>query len=160
MDIANFPSRVVAAGLRVVLFPLGKRFAPPSDELNHQCASLLLAPSAARDRLTSGMYLSKSESDPSGQLEAAFLATIACGPIEKKLSEAVKGGKLGRRMQEDLATLALDKGIINAEEFTLWQRKEALRKGVIKVDDFPQDFGRAEALAKLESSRPVIARAA
>jgi hypothetical protein len=24
-----------------------------------------------------------------------------------------------------------------------------LRKGVIKVDDFPQDFGRAEILAKL-----------
>ena len=30
-----------------------------------------------------------------------------------------------------------------------WQRKEALRKQVIKVDDFPQDFGRAEIAEKL-----------
>ena len=158
--IANFPSRIVAAGLRVVLFPLGKPFAPPSDELNHQCASLLLAPSAARDRLTKGMYLSKSEADPTGQLEAAFLATIACEPVEKKLREAVRSGSLERRMQDDLATLARDKGIISVEEFALWQRKETLRKGVIKVDDFPQDFGRAEALARLEDSRPAIAKAA
>jgi hypothetical protein len=44
----------------------------------------------------------------------------------------------------DLGSLALEKGFITAEENTQWQRKEALRKNVIKVDDFPQDFGRAE----------------
>jgi acyl-CoA dehydrogenase len=160
--IANFPSRLVAVGLRAVLFPLGKRFAPPSDELNHQCATLLLSPSAARDRLTVGMYLSKSEADPTGQLEAAFLATIACEPIEKKLREAVKKGTLQRRMQEDLAVLARDQGVITAEEFTMWQRKETLRKGVIKVDDFPQDFGRAELIARPDGAKPAaaIARAA
>ncbi len=160
--IANFPNRLVAAGLRVALFPLGRNFAPPSDELNHQCATLLLAPSAARDRLTHGMYLSRSESDPTGQLEAAFLATIACDPIEKKLREAAKAGNLEHRVQEDIAALARDKGIISAEEFTLWQRKEILRKGVIKVDDFPQDFGRAEAFARFGEQKPAgaIARAA
>jgi acyl-CoA dehydrogenase len=167
--IANFPSRIVAAGLRVVLFPLGKRFSPPSDDLNHQCASLLLSPSAARDRLTKGMYLSTSEADPTGQLEAAFLATIACEPIENKLRKALKKGKLVRRMQEDIATLALDQGVITAEEFSVWQRKETLRKGVIKVDDFPQDFGRADLSARQDDKqadavqgegKPSIARAA
>jgi acyl-CoA dehydrogenase len=158
--IANFPSRAIGMALRVVLFPLGKRFTPPSDELNHQCATLLLSPSAARDRLTLGMYLSKSESDPTGQLEAALAATIACEPIEKKLREGVKNGTLARRMQEDIATLARDKGIISADEFTAWQKKETLRKGVIKVDDFPQDFGRAEIIAKQDESQPAIARAA
>ena len=160
--IANFPSRLIAAGLRFVLFPLGKRFAPPSDELNHRCAALLLSPSAARDRLTVGMYLSKSEADATGQLEAAFLATIACEPIEKKLREAVKNGTLQRRMQEDLSVLARDQGVLTADEFTLWQRKETLRKGVIKVDDFPQDFGRAELIARQDDTLPatVIARAA
>ena len=158
--IANFPSRAIGVALRIVLFPLGKRFAPPSDELNHLCATLLLSPSAARDRLTLGMYLTKSEADPTGQLEAAFLATIACEPIEKKLREAVKSGAIARRMQEDIATLALDKGVISAEEFALWQRKETLRRGVIKVDDFPQDFGRAEIAAKHADAKPDIARAA
>jgi acyl-CoA dehydrogenase len=108
------------------------------------------------------MYLSKSEADPTGQLEAAFLATIACEPIEKKLREAVKKGTLQRRMQEDLAVLARDQGVITAEEFTMWQRKETLRKGVIKVDDFPQDFGRAELIARPDGAKPAaaIARAA
>ncbi len=158
--IDNFPSRIVAAGLRVVIFPLGKRFKAPSDHLNQLCAQYLLAPSAGRDRLTEGMYLSKSETDPTGQLEAAFLATIACEPIEKKLREGVKNGLVERRMQEDIATLARDKGLITAEEFALWQRKETLRKGVIRVDDFPQDFGRAGIAAKLEESKPAIAKAA
>ena len=158
--IANFPSAPVALLLRVALFPLGKRFKAPSDHLNQLCAQYLLAPSAGRDRLTEGMFLSKSEEDPTGQLEAAFLATIACEPIDKKLREAVKDGKLDRRMQEDLSTLARDKGILTAEEYSLWQRKETLRKAVIKVDDFPQDFGRAELAAKLEASKPAIARAA
>ncbi len=163
--IANFPSRLVAVGLRIVLFPLGKRFAQPSDELNHQCATLLLSPSAARDRLTLGMYLSKSEGDPTGQLEGAFVATIACEPIETKLRKALKKGTIVRHMQEDVAALARDAGVITAEEFALWQRKETLRKGVIKVDDFPQDFGRAELLARQDGAkagdaRPAIARAA
>ena len=63
-------------------------------------------------------------------------------------------------MQEDLSTLARDKGILTAEEYSLWQRKETLRKAVIKVDDFPQDFGRAELAAKLEATKPAIAKAA
>jgi acyl-CoA dehydrogenase len=158
--IANFPNRPIAALLRAALFPLGKRFRAPSDHLNQLCAQYLLAPSAGRDRLTEGMYLSKSEADPTGQLEAAFLATIACEPIEKKLREAVKNGLIQQRMQEDFSILARDKGIITADEFALWQRKETLRKGVIKVDDFPQDFGRAEIAAKLEDTKPVIAKAA
>ena len=158
--IANFPSRVIALGLRVVLFPLGKRFTPPSDDLNRQCAQLLLTPSAARDRLTAGMFVSNSESDPTGQLEAAFLATIACEPIEKKLREAVRNGALARRMQEDLATLARDKGVITADEYAAWQRKEHLRKEVIKVDDFPQDFARAEINEKLGLTRPVFVQTA
>ena len=44
-----------------------------------------------------------------------------------------------------------ENGIITADEYALWNRKETLRKGVIKVDDFPADFGRAEIAAELES---------
>ena len=43
-----------------------------------------------------------------------------------------------------------ENGVITADEYALWSRKEALRKGVIKVDDFPPDFGRAEMAAGRE----------
>jgi len=58
------------------------------------------------------------------------------------------------------ALAARDQGVISAEEYAQWQRKEALRKRVIMVDDFPQDFGRAEIMDKLGEAKPVHAKAA
>jgi acyl-CoA dehydrogenase len=158
--ISNFPVKSVATLLRWTIFPLGMSFRPPLDSRNRECARLVLEPGAARERLTAGTYVSRDESDPSGRLEAAFLATVACEPIEKKLREAVRKGDLVLRSGADTAALARDKGLIGAEEHALWQRKEALRRQVIRVDDFPQDFGRAEILHKLASEKPAAAKAA
>jgi acyl-CoA dehydrogenase len=96
------------------------------------------------------MYFPKGEADVTGVLEAAFLATIACEPVDEKLRKAVKKGKITPRPGVDLGTLAREKDLISAEEHALWNRKEALRKHVIKVDDFPQDYGRAEAMAAVQ----------
>jgi len=123
-------------------------FRPPLDARNQECAKLVLQPGAARDRLTSMVYVSKAN-DPTGVLEQAFVATVACEPIDKKLREAVKSKLLTAGHGVDLPSLAKEKGVISAEELALWQRKETLRKNVIKVDHFPQDFGRAEILEKL-----------
>ncbi|MFZ1908697.1 MAG: acyl-CoA dehydrogenase [Burkholderiales bacterium] len=158
--ITNFPSRLAALKLRAALFPLGKRFAPPSDRLNYQCAQLLLAPGAARDRLTAGMYLARSEADPTAKLEAALAATIACEAIERKLRDAIKRGAIAPRADTDAAALARDRGVISAEEYAQWSRKEALRREVIKVDDFEQDFGRAAVVQKLAKEQAPAAKAA
>ncbi len=158
--LSNFPVKALATLLRWTIFPLGMSFRPPLDSRNHECARLALEPGTARDRLTAGIYLPKGEADATGVLETAFLATVACEPIEKKFREAVKGGTLAPRSGVDTALLARDKGVITPEEYTQWQRKEALRKRVILVDDFPQDFGRAEILQKLGDEKPAQAKAA
>jgi acyl-CoA dehydrogenase len=159
--LSNFPIKSVATLLRWTIFPLGMSFRPPLDSRNHECAKILLEPGAARDRLTGGIFVPKGEADPAGALEAAFTAAIACEPIDEKLRKAVKKGKLVPRPGMDLGTLGLDQQIITAEENTRWQRKEALRRNVIKVDDFPQDFGRAETLAKLaQETKSATAKAA
>ncbi|MSQ89129.1 MAG: acyl-CoA dehydrogenase [Betaproteobacteria bacterium] len=147
--LSNFPIKSLATLLRWTIFPLGMSFRPPLDSRNHECAKIVLQPGAARDRLTAGMYIGKGESDPTGILEAAFLASVSCEPIERKLHAAVKSGALSIRSGVDTAVTARERNIISAEELLLWRRKEVLRKNVIKVDDFPQDFGRAEILAKL-----------
>jgi acyl-CoA dehydrogenase len=144
--LSNFPSKTLATLLRFALFPLGMPFRPPLDSRNHECAAIALEPGAARERLTAGMYVPKGESDATGRLEAAFLATVACEPLEKKLRKAAKKG-------------IAPQDALTPEEHEQWQRKEALRKEVIKVDDFPQDFGRAEIVRRLED-RPLSARAA
>jgi acyl-CoA dehydrogenase len=158
--LSNFPVKSLATLLRWTIFPLGMSFRPPLDSRNHECAKIVLEPGAARDRLTAGIYVPKNESDPTGALEAAFIAAIACEPIDEKLRKAVKKGKLVPRPGVDLGFIGLEKQIITAEENAQWQRKEALRKGVIKVDDFPQDFGRAEILAKLAQEKLPTAKAA
>jgi hypothetical protein len=91
------------------------------------------------------MYVPKGD-DVTGRLEQAFVAAIACDPIDQKLSKAVKKGKVIASPGADLGALARDAGLITPDEYAQWQKKETLRKSVISVDDFPQDFGRAELL--------------
>jgi acyl-CoA dehydrogenase len=158
--LSNFPVKSVATLLRWAIFPLGMSFRPPLDSRNHECARLVLEPGEARDRLSDGIYVPKGEADPTGALEAAFLAAIACEPIDEKLRKAVKKAKIAPQPGVDLGVLGLQHKIITADELAQWQRKEALRRNVIKVDDFPQDYGRAEALAKLAQETNLAAKAA
>ena len=89
-----------------------------------------------------------------------YCASPQCTPHEK-LRKAVKKGKIVPQPGVDLGSLGIQNKIITAEELALWQRKETLRKHVIKVDDFPQDFGRAEILSKLsQENKSPTAKAA
>jgi acyl-CoA dehydrogenase len=157
---ANFPVKALRAILKLVVFPLGSPFRAPKDRHNRDCARLMLEPGAARERLSAGVYVPKGETDATAILEAAFHATVACEPIDRKLRAAVKGGAIVPRSDVDTARVARDLGVITADEYAQWQKKESLRKQVIKVDDFPQDFGRAEIAEKLARERAAAARAA
>jgi acyl-CoA dehydrogenase len=150
--LSNFPVKPLARFLRWTLFPLGMSFRPPLDSRNHECAKIALEPGAARDRLTAGMYVPRGE-DATGTLEAAFIAAIGCEPIDEKLRKAVKKGKIVPRPGVDLGSLAKENNLITAAEYAQWSRKEALRKSVIGVDDFPQDFGRAEIVQSLSPAK-------
>jgi acyl-CoA dehydrogenase len=158
--LSNFPVKALATVLRWTIFPLGTPYRPPLDSRNHECARIALEPGAARDRLTAGMFYPKNESDATGRLEAAFLATIACEPIDEKLRKAVKKGKITPRPGIELGLLAGEAGLISADEYMQWTRKEALRRAVIKVDDFPQDFGRAALVSAEKDDTTVKMKAA
>src|SRR6202000_182363 len=70
--LANLPNRFVAGVLKFVVQPSGARVLGPSDLVVHQCAQLILEPSAARDRLTPD--LSHVEDDGGlARLEKGFL---------------------------------------------------------------------------------------
>src|SRR3989441_234894 len=151
--LANYPVRLIGAVLRLATFPLGRHFAPPSDALGHEVARLLIAPSAARDRLCAGMYLPKAESEPLGCLEAALEATIKAEAVEAKIRAAHKSGAIRGRGPEELAEAALAARVIGAEELALLKRAAQLRDEVIRVDDFPQDLGLSEAIQPAQPQR-------
>ncbi len=134
--VRNFPNALVRGLLSLLIFPLGQRLFPPSDHLGHQISTLLMQPGAARDRLTSGMYIPRDEMEAVGALEAALDSTLACEPLQKVLSDARKAGKLKALEEVQRISEARDTGIIDAEQALLLERDYALRRKVIMVDDF------------------------
>ena len=140
----NLPNRPAAFFLKHVVFPYGREFKPPSDKLGHQVVSTLLEPSAARDRLTAGVYIPKDENDPVGALEAALRAVIAAEPIGVKIRAARDAQVITGRFPDEIVDEALAKGVINKQEHAAMERARVLRRRAIMVDDFPRDLGKSE----------------
>ncbi|WP_312204270.1 acyl-CoA dehydrogenase FadE [Mixta calida] len=136
--LRNFPNAAIAATLRLVIFPAGRHCRAPSDRLDHQLAKLLQTPSATRSRLGRGQYLTPSEHNPAGQLEAALHDVMAAEVIHDRLNKQLKTHLSFTRLDE-LAQRALQEGWINAQEAEVLKRAEVSRLRSINVDEFEPD---------------------
>ncbi len=146
--IANFPVRFIAAFLRRSIFPWGHPYVVPSDDVGHQVAKALIAPSPTRDRLTAECYVPQVESEPVGAIELALAATLQAEPIEAKIRDAEKAGRFAdnpRANVRDIALVAAELGVITPAEAEVMRRRNHLRDIVVRVDDFPFDYGVATA---------------
>jgi acyl-CoA dehydrogenase len=146
--IANFPVRFIAAFLQRSIFPWGHPYVVPSDDVGHQVAKLLIAPSATRDRLTAECFLPMTESEPVGAIELALIATLEAEVIEAKIRAGEKAGRFANNPLanvRDIAIAAAEAGVITAAEFDKMKRRNELRDIVVNVDDFPFDFNVATA---------------
>lgn len=136
--LRNFPNTAVAAMLRLTIFPTGRHCRAPSDRLDHQLAKLLQAPSATRSRLGRGQYLTPSEHNPAGQLEAALQDVMAAEVIHDRLCKQLKKHLSFTRLDE-LAQRALHEEWITPQEADVLVRAEASRLRSINVDEFEAD---------------------
>lgn len=141
--LRNFPNRVAAAVLRALVFPFGKPYAAPGDALGHKAASVLLEPSASRDRLTAGVYAPADLAEPLGRLDDALKKVIAAEAVEKKLRAALNAGT-SNGGDEALLREGVMRGVIGEDEARIVYDAIEARKGVIKVDDFAPDYWRKE----------------
>ena len=142
--LANFPQKTIARFLRRIIFPLSHPYDVPSDAVGQQVAALLVSPTAARDRLTAETYLPRSENEPVGAIEQALQATLAARPIETRIRAAEKAGVFAERPDanvRDIADVAHALGVVTSEEHAVLRQRNRLRDIVIRVDDFPHDFG-------------------
>ena len=71
--LRNFPNRFVAAVLRILIFPRGRMYSAPSDELGQQVVDLITHPTEARDRLCAGIYSTSEPGNPLGLLQDALV---------------------------------------------------------------------------------------
>jgi acyl-CoA dehydrogenase len=154
--IANYPNRFFAFWLHKVIFPFGHPYVVPSDKIGHLVARSLITPGATRERLTTDCYLPGSAEEPIGAIEQALAATLEAEPIDTKIREAQKQGRFDDNPTanvRDIATAAFEIGVITAPEYEVLRRRNRLRDMVIRVDDFPYDFGVASATKPAEERR-------
>jgi acyl-CoA dehydrogenase len=154
--LRNLPSRVAAGVLRAVVFPLGRTARKPDDRLTHDVAGVVLEPSAARDRLTAGVYVPADSSEAVARLDVALEKVAAADAVEKKLRAAVQRGILRHADEPVLLSEAVALEVITPREADLVAEAAAIRSDVIQVDDFPPDYwlrSRNEPVRKTVANR-------
>jgi len=140
----NFPSRILALALRIAIFPWGKSFMAPRDNLGNQIAKVLLQSSPTRERVTSNVFISRHEEDPVGRLEVAMQLAPAGDATDAKIRSALKAGVITGLTEPERIASAVMKRIISNAEAVQFQRFSTLRRACIMVDDFPHDIGRSQ----------------
>jgi acyl-CoA dehydrogenase len=126
--LRHLPNRPAAWLLRAATLPFGPRRRGPPDRLTVACAEILLAPSAARARLTPGLFLGRGE-DGIARLERAFALVVATSPTRTRLREAgITNWRTGR-----------DAGRLTADEAAQFEAMEDAVRKVIVVDDFASE---------------------
>ncbi|HCB39209.1 MAG TPA: acyl-CoA dehydrogenase [Gammaproteobacteria bacterium] len=88
--IANYPVPWLRPLLRVLVFPLGLRLAPPGDLLGQQVSQTITQPGVVRDTLTRGIYLNLDPEDAVGRVLNAFKLQTETAHLQEKLHRAVR----------------------------------------------------------------------
>lgn len=141
--IRNMPNRIAANLLKPLIFPIGRRFKPASDNLSHHVAKLLLTPNSTRARLGEGIYRDPEGENQLAALESALKAVIAAEAAEKRLAKAVQKQEITAITLDEQLQQAQQAGILSAEDVELIQAADAARQEIIAVDDFaPEELMR------------------
>ncbi|HXA35894.1 MAG TPA: acyl-CoA dehydrogenase [Steroidobacteraceae bacterium] len=135
--LRNFPNRPLAAITRLLIFPRGLTYSPPSDRLGRDIVDLIMNPTAARERLSRHIYKTKASNNPLGLLQEALILSTMAESLEKRIR--VDGIKTGRVTALDLPgqiAEALQAGILSEAEAAVLRDYDAKVSDLIDVDDF------------------------
>ncbi|HUG72422.1 MAG TPA: acyl-CoA dehydrogenase [Steroidobacteraceae bacterium] len=135
--LRNFPNRLLAGLMRMLVFPRGRTYFAPSDRLGAQLAALAMDPGPARDRLCRHAYRTNVAGNPLGLLHEALQLAIKAEPVERKLRvEGVKTGRVKALDMPGQITEAAALEILTAAEAALLLDYDAKIMRIINVDDF------------------------
>jgi acyl-CoA dehydrogenase len=123
--LANLPNRFVAVILKLLVQPFGASVLGPSDRIVHQCAALVLEPSAARDRITPDLAFVEDDGGVA-RLEKAFRLVAATEDSARQMRAA--------RLRDP--NEAVKKGVITQSDADKLIAARAAVAAVIEVDDF------------------------
>lgn len=134
--LRNFPNRWVAAILRVFIFPRGRTYSAPSDEISAKVVELITTPGEARDRLCQLAYTTLEPGNPLGLLQEALELTTEFDPVERRLRQARKEGLLSSDYLGDQIEEAEKAQVISKAEARNMRSYHEKVLALLAVDDF------------------------
>ncbi|MFW2440662.1 MAG: acyl-CoA dehydrogenase [Arenicellales bacterium] len=140
----NLPVKAVGWALRLVTFPLGRRFHLPNDGLNHRVAHLLQQPSEARDRLIAGVFISEDPLEPTAMFEDTLRQLVNTADIDRRLQKALRGQLSDIATDADKINAGIEQEIITTEEGDQLLQSWVARRECIQVDAFKPAKGAIE----------------
>ena len=157
--LRNFPNRPVAFLLRCFIFPRGRTYSAPSDELGRRVVDLITRTGEARDRLSAQAYTTIEPSNPLGLLQEALILSEELAPLERKLRQAHKEGLiqseyLGHQIEE-----AGKAEIISAADTEKMRDYHEKVLSLLAVDDFdPSELVRSSSKPAREEKKVAAVR--
>jgi acyl-CoA dehydrogenase len=134
--LRNLPSRWAAAALRALVFPRGRTYFSPADELGQDIVELVINPTDARERICDGIFKARQPNNPLGLLQEALELAEQVKPLERKVFDARRAGQIGSDDTPGQIEEAQAKGILTAEEADQVRSFDAKVMALIAVDDF------------------------
>ena len=159
--LLNFPNRWVAWFLRFFIFPRGRTYKTPSDELGRKIVTLVTTPGEARERLSEFAYKALEDGNPLGKLQEALELALEHAPLEKRLRQASKEGLiaseyLGRQIDE-----AEKAQVISKAEANSLRDYHGKVSALLDVDDFaPDELRRVVETKEPAAKKPATKKAA
>jgi acyl-CoA dehydrogenase len=144
--LRNLPNRWAATFLRLFIFPRGRTYSAPSDELSKKIVDLMTTPGEARERLSEQAYTTVEPGNPIGLLEEALQLSIELAPLERRLRQARKEGLIKAEYLGQQIGEAAQAEVISKKEAAELQAYHDKVFALLSVDDFaPGDLSRTSA---------------
>ena len=157
--LRNLPNRWAAALLRMFIFPRGRTYSAPSDEIAQKVVQLISTTGEARERLSQQAYTSIEPGNPLGLLQQALLLSEQLAPLEKRLRQAIKQGSIKAESTGEQIAAAEHAGIINSSEAAELRDYHEKVRSLLDVDDFsPEELVRTSKKKVTRKKKPISLR--
>ena len=134
--LRNLPNRWAAAFLRIFIFPRGRTYSAPSDEISQKVVELMTSSGEARERLSHQAYTTVEPGNPVGLLQEALELAENMAPLEKRLRQAQKEGLISSDYLGTQIDEAERAEIVSKKEAAELRDYHAKVTDLLAVDDF------------------------
>ena len=157
--LRNFPNRWVAMFLRVFIFPRGRTYSAPSDDIGEKIVDLITTSGEARERLSEQAYTTLEPGNPLGLLQEALELAEKLAPLERRLRQAHKEGLIRSDYLGEQIAEAERAEVVNAAEARELQSYHDKVARLIAVDDFaPEELRRNSSAVSDSGATPEPAK--